>query len=108
MSALQRLCADKGLAFRIETSNDRLIDALDREARDFDWIVGLACPYEIQRLSPRLWEQYGLRQLILPLGGMACASHANFNQAEAPPAKTAAWELEPLLEVLRVFPAPPC
>ena len=77
LAQLKQVCLNKTITFRIETSNDKLMEFLDREAFRFDWIVGVACPFEIIRLSPPLWEKHRLRQLIFPLVNAFCPARAD-------------------------------
>lgn len=74
LSLVKRACDDHGIAFRIETSNDDLMEFLAASAGHFDWIVGVACPCEIGKLAPLFWERFHLRQLIFPLDGDYCRS----------------------------------
>jgi hypothetical protein len=76
LSQLKQACAAKSITFRIEVSNDDLMGFMDRESGRFDWVVGVACPFEIKRLAPLFWEKYRIRQLIFPLAGVSCASRA--------------------------------
>ena len=72
LSPVKKACAIHGIEFRIETTNDDLMEFLAVAAGRFDWIVGVACPCEIDKLAPLFWERFQLRQLIFPLGGDYC------------------------------------
>jgi len=105
VSAIVRLCARKSIAFRIETTNDRLLDFLEEQAERYDWIIGVACPHEIKSLAPLFWRKFHLRQLILPLPALSCPNRADTNQApEREAGLPAAETLEPLLEILSRLP----
>ena len=72
LSQVKQACVDRGIAFRIETTNDDLMAFLAESAAHFDWLVGVACPCEIDKLAPLLWERFHLRQIIFPLDGDYC------------------------------------
>lgn len=80
IAAVKRTCAERGVAFRIDSDSDALFAFLDREAGRFDWGIGVACPYEISKLTPVFWEKYRIRQLVFPFSSLFCAAHPDWNK----------------------------
>jgi len=69
----------KSIAFRIETTNDRLLGFLEKQAERYDWIIGVACPFEIKNLAPCSARKFHLRQLIVR-SGLTCPKRGDTNQ----------------------------
>lgn len=101
LSQVKRLCEEKSIEMRIETTNENLLDFLKKESARFDWIIGVACPYEIVKLAAFFWEEFKLRQIIFPLQGDFCVSAEDKEQKEKKEGGIKAdLKFEALLEVL--------
>ena len=101
LSQVKRLCETKSIEFRIETTNENLLEFLKKESERFDWIIGVACPYEIVKLAAFFWEEFKLRQIIFPLRGDFCVSAEDKELKEKQEGGIKAdLKFEALLEVL--------